>query len=186
MRSPRWIWSGALIVIGFLGAAHAWQDGGWQPAKPGAEHKLLDAFAGKWTSTFQLGDMPGAPEMKMQGTENGEIWGGLWAVSQTEMSGQGGFKGLQVVGYDPAKKKYVGSWFDTQQSSLSIMEGTFDEASKTLTMVSEGVDPFSGQPYKVRILYNFVDDSHRTQQMFAPGPGGKEMEIFTIEYVRAK
>jgi len=29
-------------------------------------------------------------------------------------------------------------------------------------------------------------DDHRSQTMLVPGPGGKEMEMFTIEYERVK
>ncbi len=156
-------------------------------ARPAKEHALLQKFAGKWTTQFHL-TMPGAPDMSSSGTEVNEMLGGIWLSSRYEdpdMAG-GRFSGVQLLGYDPSKKKYVSAWADSQTAELSLQEGTYDEATRTLTLSGSSIDPMTGQPGTVRTVVQWNDDDHRVHTMFVPGPGGKEMEMFRIEYARAK
>jgi hypothetical protein len=156
-------------------------------ARPKPEHALLKKLAGKWSASFQL-KMPGAPPSKSRGSETNEMLGELWIVSRYEDPGMmgGAFAGVQLLGYDPDEKKYVGAWADSQSANLSVQKGAFDEATQTLTLVGTSKDPMTGADSTVRTVVKWDGDDHRTQTMFVPGPGGKEMELFTIEYERVK
>ncbi len=51
------------------------------------------------------------------------------------------FHGQGQTGYDPAKKKYIGTWVDSMSPTIMMMEGDFDPRTKTLTMYSKGTGP---------------------------------------------
>jgi hypothetical protein len=151
------------------------------------EHALLQEFVGKWTTKFRL-SMPGAPEVTSSGNEVSERIGELWVMSRYDDAGAmgGPFSGVQVLGYDATKKKYVSVWADSQSAELSLQEGTYDAATRTLTLIGPSADPMTGESGTVRFVVHWNDDDHRVHTMFVPGPSGKEMEVFRIEFERAK
>jgi hypothetical protein len=156
-------------------------------ARPEKEHALLGSLAGKWTAKFRL-TMPGAPPMSSDATEVGEMLGELWLVTRYDdpaMMG-GPFAGAQLLGYDPDKEKYVAAWADNQNAGLTLQEGTYDAATRTLTLTGPSVDPMTGQEGTARSVVRWLDDDHRVQSLFVPGPDGAEMEMFRIEYARVK
>jgi len=156
-------------------------------SRPEKEHALLSQVTGTWKTTFHL-SIPGAPPIESHGTEVNEKLGELWVVGRYDDPGMGGqrFAGVQIFGYDPVKKKYVAAWADSESSSLSLQEGTFDATTRTLTLSGPSIDPMTHKESTSRSVMQWTDDDHRVQKLYAPGPGGKEMEIFTIEYERAK
>ncbi len=156
-------------------------------ARPKPEHALLKELAGKWTASFEM-TMPGAPPIASRGSEVNEMIGELWILSRYDDPGMmgGAFAGAQLFGYDPDEKKYIAAWADNQTPNLSVQKGTYDEATRTLTLAGTSKDPMTGADSTMRTVMTWVDDDHRSQQMFVPGPGGKEMEMFTIEYERVK
>jgi hypothetical protein len=156
-------------------------------ARPKPEHALLKRLAGKWKTDFEL-TMPGIPPIQSHGTETNEMLGDLWLVSRYDDPGQMGvaFSGAQIFGYDADAKQYVSAWADSQSADLSVTKGKYDEATQTLTMLGTSKDPMTGAAAPVRNVMSWDGDDHRSQQMFVPGPGGKEMELFTIEYERVK
>jgi hypothetical protein len=117
-----------------------------------------------------------------------ELLGELWIVSRYDDPGMmgGAFAGAQLFGYDPDEKLYVAAWVDSQTPNLSVQKGTYDEATKTLTLTGTSKDPMTGADSTVRTVVTWDGDDHRSQAMFVPGPGGKEMEMFTIEYERVE
>jgi hypothetical protein len=96
------------------------------------------------------------------------------------------FSGVQLLGYDPAKKKYVAAWADSETAELSLQEGTWDEATKSLTLIGGSTDPMSGKPSTSKSIVRVTDDDHHSSSLYVPGPGGQELEMFRIEYERAK
>ena len=132
--------------------------------------------------------MPGAPSAKSRGTETCEMLGALWIVTRYDDPGTTGaaFAGAMLLGYDPDEKQYVGAWADSESANLSVQKGAYDEATRTLTLTGTSKDPMSGTDGIVRSVMTWKDDDHRSQTMFVPGPGGKEMQLFTIEYERVK
>ena len=142
------------------GAAHE-----MPTVKPGPEHQELKKLAGTWDATVEMLSPPGGPASK--GTETNTLIGdGLWVVSdfKAEMM-QKPFQGHGVWGWDPAKKKYVGTWVDTMSTGLTLSEGTFDPATKTMTDTMEMPGP-DGKPMKVKSTTEWKDADTRVFTMF--------------------
>src|SRR5262249_52422264 len=105
-----------LFVWGTASTARAQEGGGPPLPKPTAEHKVLAQEAGAWDGTikmFMAG--PDAPPSVSKGVETNTLGlGGFWMLS--EFKGEFGgmpFEGRGTFGYDPVKKKYVGTWIDS-------------------------------------------------------------------------
>lgn len=165
----------ALVAFVFLPAAWA-----QEYPQPGPEHEMLKQTAGEWTCLCKMSDgteSKGASSAKME-------CGGLWLVSNFEGEfGGTKFQGKGLDSYDAAKKKFIGIWVDSMTTSPMMLEGTYDEKTKTMTMTGEGKMP-DGTLAKHRLVTKFTDKDHHSFEMFMIGPDGKEMSMMTIDYTR--
>lgn len=156
------------------------------PPTPGPEHELLKQDAGVWDATVEI-LVPNAAPMVSKGVETSTMGpGGLWLITdfKAEMAGQP-FQGHGVGGWDPVKKKYVGTWVDSMSSGLGISEGEYDKSSKTLTGWFESPDP-SGKMMKMKAVTEYKDADTRVFTMSAEGPDGKLTPTMRITYKRRK
>jgi uncharacterized protein DUF1579 len=180
MRARRTFALSAVIVSS---AVVAWAQGPPLP-QPGPEHEILKKDVGTWDATVEMLQPPGPPS---QGTETSTMGpGGLWLISdfKSDMMGMP-FTGHGVTGWDPAKKKYVGTWVDSMSTSISLSESTYDAASKTATGTLEAPGP-DGKPVKLKAVTQYKDADTRVFTMYAPGPDGKEAAMMRITYKRKK
>lgn len=101
--------------------------------QPTDEHKHMLAGVGEWEGTVTMLDMPGSkPEPAV---ESVKAVGGFWILSDFHSSFMGlPYHGSGHIGYDPMKKKYVGTWVDSMSSTFSLMEGEVDPKTHTLVM----------------------------------------------------
>jgi hypothetical protein len=136
--------------------------------QPGPEHAMLKKDVGTWDATVEMFMKPGEPPTVSKGTETVTMMGGFWLLSEfkSEMMGQP-FEGRGATGYDPAKKKYVGTWVDSMTPGYYTTEGTYDAATKTLTATMEGPDP-SGQVTKTKETTEWKADGTRVFTMYNP------------------
>ncbi len=156
--------------------------------KPTPEHKLLAHGVGTWDATIKSWMQgPGSEPSVSKGVEIVKLMpGGLWLVS--EFHGKFGdmdFHGQGQSGYDPLKKKYIGTWIDSMETTIMIMEGDFDPKSSTLTMYSKGVDP-AGKPYDAKMVEVHKDKDTRvfTMSMKSDETKGENLKIMEISYVK--
>jgi hypothetical protein len=153
-------------------------------ATPGEHHKLYEKLVGKWTYTgqFFMGDTPtpfaGRAERKM-------ILDGRFMTDHVFGDPPMVFEGMGWSGYDNHKKKYVYVWIDSMTTSLMTGEGTYDPATKTLTMTSEGFDPAAGAIIKGKDTTKFVSDDE-VHHTFYKVVEGKEIKTMEMKYQRAK
>lgn len=115
-----------------------------------ASHARLMEAVGDWKGTLTM--WMGAPEpVKTECTETVRAIGELWTTSVFRCSFQGEpFEGCSTNGFDPKKGKYVSTWIDSMTSSLTVMEGEWNEETQTTIMDYEGLDPFTGQLVPMR------------------------------------
>ncbi|MCX6923257.1 MAG: DUF1579 domain-containing protein [Verrucomicrobia bacterium] len=166
-------------------------------AKPGENHKLLQGLVGSWSYSgkFWMNPDPTAPPLEAPGTTvRKPIMGGRYVqadhVGKMQMPGPDGklmdseFKGMEVAGYDNAKKKFVSSWIDNMGTGIMMSEGTYDPATKTLTYSAE-YEMMPGMKTKARQLIKIIDSDHHTME-FYENRGGKEVKVMEITYTRQK
>lgn len=130
--------------------------------QPGKEHELLQKFVGKWESDAEATMAPGQPAIKCKGTMSAKMLGGFWVVNemQTSMSGFS-MTGIQTVGYDSDRKKYVGTWVDSMMNYMWKYEGSLNKAGNKLTLEAEGPNHMAaGKMTKFRDAYEFKSATH--------------------------
>ena len=133
-----------LAIVGLcvaLAAGAAWlsaQEPPQSPA-PGAEQAWLEQLAGEWESDGEANLAPGQPPIKSKGAESARMLGEHWVVSEVEATFMDmPFSAVMTLGYDPEKKKFVGTWVDSVSSYFWHYEGTLSADGKTLTLETEG------------------------------------------------
>jgi len=152
-----------------------------------AEHKGLTYEIGTWDAETKMWMAPGTQPMVGKAVETNKMLGSMWMVSEFKGEAMGmAFTGHGQFGYDPQKKKYVGTWIDTFSPHLSVMEGTMDEKTKTLTMMSQGFDPMLGKEVTSKMVSTMIDHDHKKFQIFMPveGKEGEWWKKMEIEYTR--
>lgn len=153
------------------------------------EHKVLAQEVGTWDAKTKMWMAPGTPPLESTAEETNKLLGGKWLMSEFkgDMGGMP-FTGHGQFGYDPVSKKYTGTWIDSTSPFLSVMEGTMDEKSKTLTMMSKGRDPMTGKESLAKMVSTYTDEDHKTFEMFMPVPGNKDewWKMMEVTYTRRK
>ena len=146
-----------------------------QMPQPTKEHAWLQKFAGTWDYEVEVFMEPGKPPMKAKGTEVARMIGGFWVIgeSQGDMGGMT-FINVTTFGYDPGKKKYVGTAIDSGSSTLWQYEGTVDASGKLLTFETEGPCPMrGGRMTKFRQVVEFKSNDQRVFTASSLGDDGK-------------
>ena len=153
---------------------------------PGPEHAILKEDVGTWDASIEM-MMPGAPAMPpAKGVETSLLsCNGLCLVTDFKGELMGApFQGHGVSTWDPAKKKYVGSWSDSMAPGLALTEATWDPAKKTMNGSMEAPDGNGGSA-KMRSTVEY-SPGKRVFSMFMTGPDGKEAQAMKISYTRRK
>jgi len=156
-----------------------------QMPQPTAEHGALMELVGEWNVQCTYAMAPGE-EMTCEAKETIEPVGAFWTVSlfQSEMMGMP-FTGRCTTGYDPRRSLWIATWVDSMSPHMFVMEGTFDEAGRVLTMTSEGPAPGSGDLTDYRSIMELLDDGRRRFEMFVTMPEVGEVKMFSYMYSRA-
>jgi Protein of unknown function (DUF1579) len=87
-----------------------------QPPKPGADHKRLEVFIGKWINEGQTIASADAPSVKILTSDIYEWMPGRFFVLHIAYGRIGNIDvgGTEIIGYDAASKKYRSHFFDSQ------------------------------------------------------------------------
>lgn len=152
---------------------------------PGEPHKMMAMSNGKWKEDMTMYMSPDAPPQKMTSScENTMMLNGLFQRSVHKgMYNNMPFEGISTMAYNNSSKKYQSTWIDNMGSGIMNMEGTYDEASKTLNMKGMTTDPMSGQDMAVRETFKMIDDKNHYMEMFETR-GGKESKTMEIKFTK--
>lgn len=159
-----------------------------QIPKPGPEHAVLAKEQGAWDATVEIRmGPPGTQPHLSGGIETSKICcGGLWLVKDFKSDPSfPPFQGHGVVGYDPAMKKYISMWVDSEVTHPMMTEGTYDPMGKTMMMRGEAVG-MDGKKMAFREVTVWKDDNTRQFTMYLQGADGKESPGLLISYTRKK
>ena len=134
-----------------------------QMPEPTKEHAWLHQAVGEWDTEGEANMGPGQPAIKCTGTETVRALGKFWTITEnTTTMMEMPMTGVMTLGYDPEKKKYIGTWVDSMTSHLWHYEGTVDAAGKVLTLEAEGPNPAApGTTAKFRERIEFKSKDHK-------------------------
>ena len=132
---------------------------------PQKEHEWLKQLAGEWQYEGECTMAPGQPPVKTTGTETGRPLGGFWVMTENKGEVMGmTMTGIMTLGYDPEKKKYVGTWIDSMSNHLWRYEGELDPSGKKLTLNTEG--PAMDQPGKMARYREIIELKDKDTKVF--------------------
>lgn len=174
-----------LAILGLFSVAGA-QDKKEMP-KPQKEHELLRQFEGQWEATSRS-FLTSAKAEECQGAESARMgYDGFWLTIDFKGEVRGKpFQGYGTMGYDPRKTKYVMTWIDNMSPYSLWAEGDADAAGKVFTFISDGCDPETGKPARMRSVFEIKDADHRTLTFYAFGKDGPDRKFSEIQYARKK
>lgn len=155
--------------------------------KPTKEHNALQAEAGVWEGKVKMFLGPGAPAIEGKSLETVKtVCNGLHSTASFKMDiGTTKFEGHSVIGYDPQKKEYTGTWVDTATVAPTLLTGKYDADKKTMTMLSAVVDPASGREMKQKQVTTLIDENTKKFEIFFATPQG-DVKILEINAKKRK
>jgi Protein of unknown function (DUF1579) len=155
--------------------------------EPQKEHQWLEKLVGEWAIE---GDMTTEPD-KPPGdwTESVRSLGGLWILAEGkgEMPEGGPATSMMTLGYDPQRKRFVGTWIGSMMTHLWVYDGTL--AENVLTLESEGpsmAEGAEGKMAKYKDVIELKSDDHRVMTSHMLGDDGEWHRFMTASYRRKK
>ena len=156
---------------------------------PTKQHEEMAREAGVWDAESTMWMTPDAEPVASKGVETNRMLGKMWLTSEYEgdMAGQK-FTGRMQLGYDPLKKKYVGTWIDSISPFMFTMEGDYDATTHTLTLMMNGTAGMTGKPETAKNITRYIDNDTKVFEMHMPveGQDGKWWKMMEIKYKRRK
>jgi hypothetical protein len=153
----------------------------WQEyMTPGSMHEFLAASVGTWKTEITTWMDPSHPPVTTEGTSEFEsILGGRYfrSIHKAEVMGMP-MDGIEISGYDNARKKFFSSWIDNMGTGMMFLEGTLDENTNTITYTGTSTDPM-GNEIKVKQVAKHIDKDNLYMEMYMDYDGNevKSMEI---------
>jgi Protein of unknown function (DUF1579) len=94
---------------------------------------------------------------------------------------------IMTLGYDPAKRRFVGTFIGSMMTNLWVYDGELDAAAKVLTLDSEGPS-FSeeGKMARYKDVIEIKSDDRRVLTSSFLGDDGKWHQFMTANYRRTK
>lgn len=159
--------------------------------QPSDIHKeLVKANEGVWDATMRFyAAGPDKPPQEFKGTETVRAAAdGLFLITEFEADFVGGkkFRGHGITGYDPRKRKIVGTWADNMNASIGTLTGDYDPKTKTVTYVFEIADPGTGQMRKDKHVDEHKAEGHKVYTIYDATAGASQRKLMEIETKRRK
>lgn len=155
---------------------------------PGDIHKMIASWDGDWTGDIITWMAPDAPPSNSTGScTNKMIMGGRYQLGNFDGSFSGmPFQGMSLLAYDNSKKVFESIWIDNMGTGVMHLKGTWNDATKTLTLTGPMLEPTSGKEITMKETLQIVDANTQVMSMYAPGPDGKEFKNMQITFKRKK
>jgi len=157
-------------------------------SRPGEFHKILEDFVGTWNSTVKMWMDPSAPPTVSKGTATNKlIFDGrfLYGEYLGEFMGSP-FKGINIMGYDNAKKEFFSIWIDNTTTGLLSSTGSYDPQEKKFYFEAVAFDPISGQTLEMREESYFASKDEYISITYTKSKEGQEFKNMEIRYTRIK
>lgn len=151
------------------------------------EHKWLMRLLGNWKFESECNMGPDQPPVNTSAVESVHSLGELWTVCQISGTMPDGHsvESIMTLGYDPARKRFVGSFVSSCMANIWVYDGKLNAERTVLTLDAEGPD-FSdpAKLAKYQDIIEFQDDNHRTLRSRFLTPDGQWNEFMLARYTR--
>lgn len=158
-------------------------------ATVGEPHKTLSNDAGTWTEdlTFWMGPEDKNPQKYTATADIKMILGGRYQEQRHKGKMMGmDFEGISTMAYNNASGEFTSTWIDNMGTGMMIASGKYDEASKSIQLSGEMVDPLTKKLKKFREVMTIVDADTRKMESYDTSPDGKEFKSMEIVMKRKK
>lgn len=159
---------------------------------PGRFHKLLARSVGTWTGegTIQFSSDAAPVSAGTSVLVNSMSSDGLYQIS--EIKGKPGrgkpWTGLRITGYDSFKKVFTRAMIGDSPSIEGVaMEGPWDEASQSFSMLFKKADATDGKEQKFKEVYTILDENTEILEIYTTDPQTKkEFRMLQVKWTRTK
>lgn len=152
--------------------------------QPAAEHEWLTSHVGEWAVKCEYFMSPGEEPIEVDGVESVEMLGPFWAVGRFEADMLGTpVVGESVLGFDPVKRCFTGSWKDSYTPFHYRFEGELSDDRRALDLVGSNYDPMRQREATYRWRTEYVGDGERVMSLSVE-VDGSEVPILRYRYVR--
>ncbi|MBL7702225.1 MAG: DUF1579 domain-containing protein [Ferruginibacter sp.] len=157
-------------------------------ATPGDMHKWMEKTNGTWegdVSSWMAADAP--PAISKAVNVQSSVLGGRYVIGKFTGSMMGApLEGMSTMGYDNAKKMFTSTWVDNMGTGIVHMTGTYNEATKTLSLKGHQTDFMTGKDGDIREEMVMIDDNTYKMTMYGSGMDGKEMKFMEGTFKKKK
>jgi hypothetical protein len=92
-----------------------------------------------------------------------------------------------TLGYDPARKRFVGTWVGAMMPYQWVYNGELDASGNVLTLNCEGpAFDGSGKMMPYRDVHEFLSDDHRQLKAYTQSEDGTWNHFMTTDYHRKR
>jgi Protein of unknown function (DUF1579) len=131
----------------------------------------------------------GKPPQTWRGSESVRSLGDVWVLCEgrCEMPDEGMGTTLMTLGYDPEKKRCVGTFIGSMMTYLWVYDGSLDLAENALTLYAEGPSfAAEGTLAKYKDVIEVKSHDHRILTSHIQGDQGEWRAFMTATYRRKK
>lgn len=160
-----------------------------QTPEPQPEHLWLHQLIGEWSTESECSMGPDVAPMKTTGREVVRSVGKLWTIGEGTGAMPEGetFNSVMTLGFDPAQKRFVGSFVASVMTHFWPYLGVLDASGKILTLDSEGPSfGDNGSMAKYQDIIEFVTPDHRTLTSRVQSADGTWQHFMTAHYRRKR
>lgn len=157
-------------------------------ATPGDMHKWMEKTNGTWEGDVSSWMAPDAPPSTSKAVNvQSSVLGGRYVTGKFSGSMMGQpFNGMSLMGYDNSKKVFTSTWVDDMGTGIVLMTGTYNEATKTLSLKGQQTNFMTSKDSGIREDMVMIDDNTYKMTMYGDGFDGKEMKFMEGTFKKKK
>lgn len=154
-----------------------------------AEHQWLKKFLGDWAYDARCPTGHGDEQFELKGTEHVRAIGGGWihAKGRATMPDGSPMVTINLIGYNPATGRFVGSWIGSMMHHMFVYDGWIEEDGRTLVLETTGPgisDP--SRQCRYRDITEFVGPDHRAFRTEILDDEGNWTKFMSLDLRRAR
>ena len=175
----------ALVLVHMIAATAIWAQG--EPAaKSDPSHDRLRALVGDWNVDVVYvlagNERRSTAQMHAEWILNRHFVRQEYAAPM----GQSVLNTLQVVGYDPVRRKFTILKMDSLDDAMLYGEGDISADGRVVTLTGERSDMMTRTTARLRQVLTLTDDDHFTLEWYLASKDGSEAKTVTMVHTRKK